>query len=100
MNPDDILALLLVKPEFMPEIEKMANKPTRASVKAFQEIIQDQAMSITTCDRNLGFLVILLWASYFNPLNNGNLFMPPIDPGPAPINATGTAAQITEVVRF
>ena len=26
--------------------------------------------------------------------------MPPIDPGPAPINTTDTAAQITEVVRL
>ena len=55
-------------------------------------------MSITTCDHNLGFLGMALRASDFDPLNNGNPFAPPIDPGPAPINATGTAALITEVV--
>ena len=57
-------------------------------------------MSITTCDHNLGFLGMVLRASYFDPLNNGNPFAPPIDPGPAPINPTGTAPQITEVVRL
>ena len=98
MKPADILALLTVKPEDMPKIATIANKPTRASVKYFQEIIQDQAMPITTSDHNLGFLTMVLQALYFDPLNNGNPFAPPIEPGPVPINATGTSAQITEVV--
>ena len=72
MNPAYILALLHFKLEYMPEIAAIANKPTRASIKAFQEIIQDQDMSITTCDHNLVFLGMVLRASYFDPLNNGN----------------------------
>ena len=57
-------------------------------------------MYITTCDHNLGFLGMVIWSSDFDTLNNRNPFLPPADPGPAPINATGTAAQITEVVRL
>ena len=57
-------------------------------------------MSITTCDHNLGFLGMVLRASDFDPLNNGNPLAPPIDPGPAPINTTDAAAQITEIVRL
>ena len=84
----------------MPKIVTIENKPTWARIKAFQESIQDQAMFITTCDHNLGFLGMVLRASYFDPVNNGNPFVPPIYPGPAPINATGTSAQVTEVVRL
>ena len=57
-------------------------------------------MAINTCDHDLGFLGMVLRSSDFDPLNNGNPFAPPIDPGPAPINVTGTASQITEVVRL
>ena len=100
MKPYDILALLPAKPEDMPKIATISNKPTRARIKAFQEIIQDQAMYITTCDHSLGFLAMVIWASYFDPLNNRNPFAPPIDPGPTPINVTVTDAQINEVVRL
>ena len=93
VSPAGILVLLPVKPEDMPENSTIANKPTQAS-------IQDQAMSITTCYHNLGFLGMVLWASDFDPLNNGNPFAPPIEPGTAPFNATGTAALTTEVVRL
>ena len=57
-------------------------------------------MSITTCDHNLGFHVMVLWASYFYPLNNGNSFAPPTYLGPTPTNDTNTAAKITKVVRL
>ena len=97
MNPADILALLPVKPEDMPKIASIPNKPSLASIKAFKESIQDQAVSITICDRNLGLLRILLRASYFDPLNNGNPFLPPTDPKPATANTIGTAAQINAV---
>ena len=101
MKPDDILALLHIKPEDMPEIATITtNKPTWASIKAFQEIMQDQSMAITTFDQNLGFLWMALRASYFNPINNGNPFAPPTDPVPAHINAIGTASQITKFVRL
>ena len=60
MKLADILALLLVKPEDMPEIETTTNKATRARIKYFQEIIQNQAMVITTCDHILGFLRMVL----------------------------------------
>ena len=43
---------------------------------------------------------MVLQASGFDTLKNGNPFAPPIDPGPAPINASGTASQITEVVHL
>ena len=100
MKPADILALLPIKPEAMPKIAITANKPAQASIKYFQESIQDQAMSITTCDHNLGFLGMLLRASNFDPLNNRKSFSPPTDPGPAPVNAIGTAAQIDEFLRL
>ena len=41
---------------------------------------------------------MLLRASDLDPLNNGNPFYPPIDPGTASVNANSTAAQTTEVV--
>ena len=55
-------------------------------------------MSITTCDNSLGLLLMVLQASDFNPLNNCNPSVRSEDPGPAPNNAIGTAAQITGVV--
>ena len=57
-------------------------------------------MAIATCDYNLGFLGMVLRASYFDPLNNGNPFAPPTDPVTAHVNAIVTAAQITEVARL
>ena len=57
-------------------------------------------MAINTCDQNLGFLGMVRRASDFDPLNNGNRFAPPTDPGPAPVNAISTAAQIVEVIRL
>ena len=47
---------------------------------------------------HLVFLGMVLWASYFDPLNNWHPFAPPIYHGLAPIISTGTAAQITEFV--
>ena len=98
MNPADMLALLPVKPEDKPGIATIKNKPTRASIKAFQESIQDQAMDITTCYNNLGIIRMALRASYYDTLSNRNPFVPPTDPGPAPVHSTGTPAQITEDV--
>ena len=100
MKPDDMLELLPVRPEDIPKIATIKNKPTLASIKAFQEIIQDQATVIATCDHNLGFLVMVLWASYFNPLNNKNSLVPPTYTGPAPINAISIVSQITEVIHL
>ena len=84
----------------MPEIETITKKLTWESIKTFQEIIQDQAISITTCDHNIVLLRMVLLASDFDPINNRNPFEPPTDPGPSPINSTVTAAKITEVVRL
>ena len=80
----------------MPKISITTKKPTQASIKSFQESIQFQAMSITTCDHNLGFLGILLRASNSDPLHNRKPFAPPTDLGPAPVNAIVTAAQISD----
>ena len=98
MKPAGILSLFPFKPEDMPKIATIAKKPTRVSIKAFQESIQDQYMSITTCDHNLGFLGMVLRASDFDPLNKGNLFVPPINAGPAHVNFTRTSAQSNELV--
>ena len=98
MKPVDILAIIPIKLEDMPEIETNKIKPTHASIKYFKEIIQVQSMSITTCDNSLGLLLMVLQASDFNPLNNCNPSVRSEDPGPAPNNAIGTAAQITGVV--
>ena len=57
-------------------------------------------MSITTCDHNLCLFGMVLQESGFDLLNNGNPFAPPTDPGPAPVNTIGKAAQITEIVRL
>ena len=84
----------------MPEIVTIANTPTWTSTKYFQESIEDQAMYITTCDQNIDFLGMILQASDFDPLNNGKTFEPPIDHESAPVNATDTAAQITEGLRL
>ena len=100
MKPAEILALLTFKPKDIPKMATIKNKPTWASIKAFQESIQDQSIAITTFDHNLSFFGMVLQASYFGPLSNGNLYTPPIDPGPAPANAISTSAQITEVVRI
>ena len=43
---------------------------------------------------------MVLQASDFDPLKNGNLFAPPIDTGPAPANSIGTSSKITEAVRL
>ena len=43
----------------MPQIA-ITTKKNRASIKSFQEIIQDQAMAITTCEHNLGLLEMLI----------------------------------------
>ena len=82
----------------MPKIATTTNKQNKLSIKAFQEIIQDQAMAITACDHNLGFLGMVLRSSYFFPINNINPFAPPTDPWPTPINSIGTASKTTEVV--
>ena len=66
MNPADILALIPAKPEYMPKISAITNKPTQASIKDFQKIIQDQAISITNCDHNLGFFGMVLRASDYH----------------------------------
>ena len=97
MKPAEILALLPVKPEEMPKIATNKTKPTRESIKYFQEIIQDKAMAITIYDYNLGFLIMVIWESDFYLIKNGNLFVPPTDTGPTTINAVGAYAQITEV---
>ena len=57
-------------------------------------------MTNTTYDHNLGFLGMLIRASDFDPLYNGNPFAPPTYPIPAPVNSIGTDYQITEVVRL
>ena len=96
MKPYRILEPLPVKPENMPKIETTTKNPTQASIKTFQEYNKDQSMSIIKCDNKLGFLGMLLRASYFDPLKK--TFASPTDPGSAPINAIGTANQITDVV--
>ena len=98
MKPSDMLALLPVKPEDIPVIATIKNKATRASIKYFQEIIQDQAMDITTCYNNLVLLRFALRASYYDTLSNRNPFVLPTDPEPAPVHSIGTSAQITEVL--
>ena len=100
MKPADILAPLPVKPGDIPKIETITNKPTQTSINFFQESIQDEAMYITTCDHNLGFLGMVLRVSYFDPLNNRNPFSSPTDHGPTPVNSIVTGDQITEVVRL
>ena len=65
------------------------NRKTKSS--KYQRLrIKDQAMAITTCDHNLGFLGMVLRASDFDPLNNGNPFAPPKDTGPNHVNAIDT----------
>ena len=62
IKPAEILALLTVKLEDMPDISTNTIKTTRASIKYFQESIQNQAMAIATCDHSLGLLGMVLQA--------------------------------------
>jgi hypothetical protein len=101
MKASDILALLPFKPEDMPKIATSTQEPTRKSLKAFQECIQDQAMAITSTDPTLGFLGLVIPDNRYITLSeNQNSFVQPPDPGPTPPNPEGlTAFQITENVR-
>ena len=100
MKPSGILVLLPFTPKDILENVTKTNKPTRESIKAFQEGIQYQSMSITTCDQNLVLLGMVLIASDYDPINNKNSFSPPTDPVPAPVNAIVTATQITNSLRI
>jgi hypothetical protein len=99
MKASDILALLPFKLEDMLiKLTTSTQEPTRQSLKAFQECIQDQAMAITSADPILGFLgLVITDNSYITLSTNGASFTPPIGPGIAPPNPTGlTAYQITK----
>jgi len=104
MKASDIsLALLPFKLEDMPKIATSTQEPTRLSLKAFQECIQDQAMAITSSfEPLLGFLGLFLKnASFITLSNNGAPYQPPPDPGPSPTHAANaTAVQITENSRL
>ncbi len=98
MKASDILALLPIKPEAMPKITTSTQKPTKLTLKSFQECIQDQAMAITSAtEPMLGFLGLVLKDASYITINNGNSYTLPVDPGPGPVHANNaTAAQITE----
>ena len=103
MKASDILALIPVKLEDMPKIATSSQEPTRQSLKAFQECIQDQAMAVTSAtEPMLGFLgLVLKNASYITISTNGASYTAPVDPGPSPVHAPGaTGAQITETSRL
>ena len=57
-------------------------------------------MSVTTCDHNLGFLIMVLQEPDFCPLKNGNIFVPPTDLGSSPINDVVTDAKVTEFIHL
>jgi hypothetical protein len=101
MKASDILALLPLKLEDMPKIATSTQEPTRQSLKAFQECIQDQAMAITSSDPILGFLGLVIQdSSYITLSATQTSFTPPADPGTAPPDTAGlTAFQISEGVR-
>jgi hypothetical protein len=101
MKASDILALLPVKLEDMPKIATSTQEPTRQSLKAFQECIQDQAMAITSSDPILGFLGLVIQDSRYITLSaTQTSYTPPTDPGAAPPDTAGlTAFQISEGVR-
>ena len=103
MKASDILALVPFKLEGIPKIASSIQEPTRPSLKAFQECIQDQAMDIASSSEPLlGFLGLVLKNSSFITLSNIQAFYDSsADPGPAPVRvANATGAQITEVSRL
>ena len=103
MKASDILALLPFKLVDMPKTATSTQEPTRLSLNAFQKFIQDQVMAITSSSEPLlGFLGLVLKNSSFITLSNNQAsYVPPADPGPAPVHAAKTAgAQITEVSRL
>ena len=61
-EPADILSLLPVKSEDMLDITTKKIKLNHAIIKTFQNIIQDQSMTmtITICNHIIGFLVIVI----------------------------------------
>ena len=101
MKASDILALLPFKLEDMPKIATSTQEPTRQSLKAFQECIQDQAMAITTTDPILGFLGLVIAENRYITLSaDQTAFTPPPNPGQTTPDAEGlTARQLTESLR-
>ena len=101
MKSSEILALLPHKLEYMPKIATSTQEPTRQYLKAFQEFIKYQAMTITPTDPVLGFLGLVINDSSCIKLSDNQIsFIPPANPGKAPPYATGlTATHITEGIR-
>ena len=84
-------------------ISTSTSKPTYATITVAQTQLNGNAMSVPSDggDGILGHLALTVTAAVYDDLSAGNVpFVPPVNPGPAPIhppNATG--AQIAETNR-
>lgn len=93
---DTIITSFTVKPENMPRISTDASKPTYSTLRAFQDAIQDNAMTIPSPQTELGHLALVISPADFFAVNARTAFIVPTDPGLAPTNpASATRAGAT-----
>jgi hypothetical protein len=93
---DTIITSFTVKPENMPRISTDASKPTYSTLRAFQDAIQDNAMTIPSPQTELGHLALVISPADFFAVNARTAFIVPTDPGLAPTNpAAATRAGAT-----
>jgi hypothetical protein len=97
---DTIIGSFTIKPEHMPRISTDESKPTYSTLRAFQDAIQDNAMTIPSPQTELGHLALVVSPTDFAAANSTIPFVVPTDPGLAPVNpATATATGVTTRAR-
>jgi hypothetical protein len=77
-------------------------RPNYSLLKPFHATLNANAISVPSDGGNgaLGHLALVVPAACYNALSGGIAFLPPVNPGAAPLYPDGsTAAQITEVNR-
>ena len=85
---DAITAQFETRIEDMPRISTSSSKPTYTSIKIFQEVIDANAMSISSFTTELGHLALTRKASEVKTANGGTSFIEPTSPGTAPAPPT------------
>ena len=91
---DNITALFLTKQEDMPRISTRTDKPTYLSIKKFHDRLQENAMAVPSFTTDLGHLALVIPANEFTEANEGDVFVPPLNPGLSPTMPTFTSATL------
>jgi hypothetical protein len=98
----DIIAQFPVAVEDMPTISSATEKPTFATLTAFQNALNTNALSVPSSKGGgqLGHLALVLKPEDYSTVSNNIAFDPPTDPGTTCTQPDGaTAAQIAENIR-